>query len=123
MSGRVLLRRYSHSFKQHVVSLIESGELSIEQVRKRYDIRGSTTIQRWLKHFGRTHLLPQMVRIQMPDEIDRIKQLEREKQALESALAQSQMKILTLESLLEQVEADDQIDVKKSTGRKPSRRS
>jgi transposase-like protein len=123
MSGRVVVRRYSYSFKQHVVTLIESGELSIEQVRKRYDIRGACTIQRWLKHFGQTHLLPQMVRIQMADEVDRIKQLEREKQALESALAQSQMKILTLESLLEQVEADYKIDVKKSTGRKPSRRS
>ena len=123
MSGRVLVRRYSHSFKQHVVSLIETGELSIEQVRKRYDIRGTSTIQRWLKHFGHTHLLPQMVRIQMPDEIDRIKQLEREKQALESALAQSQMKILTLESLIEQVETDYKIDVKKNTGPKPSRRS
>ncbi len=123
MSGRVIMRRYSHSFKQHVVGLLERGELSIEQVRKRYDIRGGSTIQRWLKHFGRPHLLPQMVRIQMPDEVDRIKRLEHEKQALESALAQSHMKILTLESLLEQVEADYKIDVKKNTGSKPSARS
>ena len=112
MSGRGQVRRYSLSFKQHVVSLIETSELSIEQIRKRYDIRGSCTIQQWIKKFGKSHLLPQMVRIQMPDEIDRIKQLEREKQALESALATSHMKILTLESLIGQVEEDYKIDVK-----------
>ena len=64
-----------------------------------------------------------MVRIQMPDEIDRIKQLTREKQALESALATSHMKILMLESLMDQVETDYKIDVKKNTGQKPSRLS
>ena len=123
MSGQVQVRRYSLSFKQYVVSLIETGELSIERIRKRYDIRGSCTIQHWIKQFGKPHLLPQMVRIQMPDEIDRIKQLEREKQALESALATSHMKILMLESLIDQVETEHKIDVKKSTGQKPSRLS
>ena len=40
----------------------------------------------------------------MPDERNRIKQLEQEKRALESALAQAQMKILFLESTVEVLE-------------------
>jgi hypothetical protein len=49
----------------------------------------------------------------MKDETDRLKQLEKEKEALESALAQAHLKIITLESLLEVAEEHQQKDLKK----------
>lgn len=116
MSEQRIIRRYSHSFKQHIIGLIESGQLTIEQTRQRYDIRGSSTIQGWLKSYGRYELLSRKVRIEMPDEVDQIKALKKENRTLESALAQSQVKILALEALIAEVEADLKIDIKKSTG-------
>jgi predicted RNase H-like nuclease (RuvC/YqgF family) len=57
-----------------------------------------------------------VVRIEMKGERDRIKELEKEKRELETALARSQLKILTLESLIESVEEHYKIDTKKNIG-------
>jgi hypothetical protein len=54
------------------------------------------------------------MRIEMPDERDRIKELEREKRALESALAKAHMKILFLESTVEALEEESGQRAKKS---------
>jgi predicted RNase H-like nuclease (RuvC/YqgF family) len=51
----------------------------------------------------------------MPDEASRVKQLEKEKQALESALAQAQLKIITLEATLEVIEENTRTAAKKKT--------
>ncbi len=47
----------------------------------------------------------------MKDEKDKFKELERQKQQLESALAQAHLKNLCLESLIECVEEHYQVDV------------
>lgn len=122
MSGQKSVIRYSAAFKQKVVSEIESGELTIAGAQKIYDIRGGQTIQLWLKKYGRNHLLNKVVRIEMKDEKDRIKALEREKKALESALAQTQLKLIATESLLECAEEYYGLDLeelKKNAGTKP----
>ena len=123
MSGQKIIKRYSAAFKQKVVSEIESGRFTISDARRAYGITGIGTIENWVKKLGKSHLLNKIVRIEMIDEKDRIKALEREKQALESALAQTQLKLLTLESLLETAEEYYGIDfseVKKNVGTKRS---
>jgi transposase-like protein len=71
------IKRYSIAFQKKVVSEIESGELSIEDACRLYDITGNDTIQKWIRKFGRNHLLNKVVRIEMKDEKDRVKQLEK----------------------------------------------
>ena len=56
----------------------------------------------------------------MRGEADRIKELEREKQKLEAALAQAHLKIITLESTIESAEEIYKIDLKKKSGTKAS---
>jgi transposase-like protein len=107
---------YSTAFKQKVISEIESGQHSIEQARKIYNIGGSSTISKWIKKFGKNHLLGKKVRIEMADEIDQIKKLQKEKAELESALVKAHLKILTLETIIESAEEDLGIELKKSTG-------
>ena len=51
----------------------------------------------------------------MPTERDRIKELEQEKRALESALAQAHMKIIVLESTVEVLEGKTGVRDKKKT--------
>ena len=111
---------YSTAFKQKVVSEVERGQLSIEQARKIYNIGGSSTISKWIKKFGKNHLLGKKVRIEMADEIDQVKKLQKEKAELESALAKAHLKILSLETIIESAEEDLGIELKKSTGTKQS---
>jgi transposase-like protein len=114
--------RYSTAFKQKVVSEIETGQITIAEARRIYDITGGNTINDWLKKFGKNHLLCKVVRVQMRNEKDKIKELERQKRELESALAQSHLKSICLESLVECVEEHYGIDVKKTFGHKASKK-
>jgi len=109
-------KRYSLAFKQKVVSEIESGKFSLSQVRRIYDIGGGNTVYNWLRKLGKGHLIEKIVRIEMKDEKDKLKELQQKNQQLESALAQTQLKLLMYEALIESVETHYQIDVKKTFG-------
>jgi len=112
--------RYSISFKQKVVKEVESG-LGIEEARRRYGIKGSHTIQQWLKKFGKNHLLNKIVRIEMRGEKDRIKELESEVKKLKIALADATLAKGALETLIEIVNEHYHTDVKKNLGQQPSK--
>lgn len=112
--------RYSLAFKQKVVSEIETGKLAINEAQKLYDIKGGSTIQNWLKKLGKPHLLNKVIHIKMKDEKDKIKELEKQKKELESALAQAHLKIITLESSLRVLEEKSTERLKKRTGIKSS---
>jgi hypothetical protein len=89
--------------------------LSLAQARKVYGISGGETVTRWLRQIGKNHLRAQIVRVEVTDETSHVRQLEKEKQRLESALAQAHLKILTLESTLEVLEEKSGMSVKKKT--------
>ena len=112
--------RYSEAFKLHVVSEIDSGHLTIYSARRRYGIRGGETVQKWLRSYGKDHLLGRVVRVERPEEKDRIKELEARVRELESTLAQSQVKLFAYESLIEVAEEHYDADFKKNFGAKQS---
>ena len=112
--------RYSESFKLHVISEIESGHLTIYGARRRYGIRGGETIQKWLRSYGKNHLLGKVLRVESPEEKDRIKELEAKVRELESALAHSQVKLFAYESLVDVAEKHYKADFKKNFGVKRS---
>ena len=107
--------RYSSSFKQQVVRELESGA-GIEELRKRYKFGGGTTIQGWLRKFGKNHLLNKVVRIETMEERDRLKQLEAENKKLKMALADSLMAQRCLEVLIEEANKEYKTDIKKNFG-------
>jgi len=123
MSERGITYKYSTAFKQKVISEIESGKLTIAEARKIYDIKSSPTIYEWLRKYGKNHLIKKVVRVEMKDEKDKLKELERQKRELESALAQSHLKNLCLEALIECVEERYEVDVKKTFGQKVQKKS
>ncbi|HTG54973.1 MAG TPA: transposase [Niabella sp.] len=111
--------RYSISFKQKVVKEVESG-LAIEAVRRRYDIGGGSTIQKWIRQFGKHHLLNKIVRVETRDEKDRVKELEAEVKKLKLALADSMLENRALETLIEIVDEHYDTDVKKNFAQQSS---
>lgn len=113
--------RYSISFKQKVVNEIEQEGLSIVDARRRYDIRGGQTIQQWLRSFGKNHLLNKVIRVEMKDEKDRLKELEAENQRLKALLGKAAMEKDVLETLIDVVNKHYQTDVKKNLGPQSSK--
>ena len=81
MSDRGFMYKYSTAFKQKVISEIESGKLTIAEARRIYDIKSQQTIYEWLRKYGKNHLIKKIVRVEMKDEKDKLKELERQKQS------------------------------------------
>ncbi len=109
-----ITKQYSISFKQKVISEIESGKLTKEGARKLYGIGGGSVINGWIKKFGKMNLLNKVVRIELTEEITKLKQLEKEKKELESALAQAHLKLIVYESIIEVAEEEYGVDLKKN---------
>ncbi len=108
--------RYSLSFKHQVVREIEENGLGIESVRRKYGIKGGSTIQKWLRKFGKTHLLNQIIRVETMEEKDRVKELEAEVKKLKLALADSMLAQRCLEVLIEEANKEYKTDLKKNFG-------
>lgn len=87
--GRKETVRYSDCFKLSIVEEIERNGLSIENCRRKYGIGGSTTIQKWLKKYGKDHLLNKIVRVETIDEIGELQALKKELKALKEAFAET----------------------------------
>ena len=85
------IRQYSISFRRQVVGDLESGRFdSIESARRHYGIGGGNTIQKWLRKYGKNHLLPKVVIVQKPDEKNQIRELKQQVSQLQCALGQTQ---------------------------------
>ena len=109
-----VLHRYSTAFKQAVVADVTSGQYTVLEAARIHDLKFQL-IYRWLKQYGGPGSQTRIVRIEMPGEHNRILELEKEKQALEKALAQAQLKIMTLEATLEVLEERTGQRIKKKT--------
>jgi transposase len=113
--------RYSISFKQKVVREIEDEGLGIMEASRRYGIKGGATVQRWIRQFGKNHLLNKIVRVEVKGEKDRVKELEAEIKKLKIALADATMEKHALETLVDIVNEHYHTDVKKNLGQQSSK--
>lgn len=94
--------RYGEAFKRQVVEQIETGKLrNIADANRTYGIRGAVTVKNWLKRYGSGKCFPKQIKIMSLNEIDENKELKKRVRALESALADTQMRNLLNESYLE----------------------
>lgn len=66
--------KYDNQFKGTVLSLLESGQIaSIEEARRKFNIGGSMTIQKWMKQLNRLDLLPTLKIRRLKDEMGSLK--------------------------------------------------
>lgn len=100
MQERVVFR-YSECFKREVVGSLEGGRFaSVYAAQAHFGIKGASTIGKWLKRYGRQDLLAKVVRVEKPEEADRIKDLQKQVAQLQRALGQTQAQNLLHEELL-----------------------
>lgn len=115
MGEKRITYKYSMGFKRKVVEEIERGKISsVYEARRIYDIKGTGTIYRWIRKLGKNELIGKVVRVEMKEEKDKLKELEKEKRMLEKALAQERVKVIALESLIEVAEEHYGVDFKKN---------
>jgi transposase-like protein len=111
--------RYSLSFKRQIVQEVEQGA-SKGSVRKKYGIRGGETINKWLRKFGKHHLINQTIRVETMEEKDRVKALEKEVQRLKMALADAFLAQRSLETVIDEANKLYGTDLKKNFGESAS---
>lgn len=113
-----VIKRYSISFKKHLVGEYESGT-SLSGLERRYGI-SRASLKKWISQYARAGLRHRLMHIQKPEEQNRIRELEARVAALEKALAQSQLDKVMLETIIEVAEEEEGIVFKKNIERKSS---
>lgn len=114
MEGRVQYR-YSNAFKRKVIKEIEAGKYTAGEAARVYGIGGKTTLYNWLRSFGKNRLIGKVVKVQMKDEVDKMKTLENRIRLLEKALADKEIEAVAWKSLLEVAEEHYGEDFKKNS--------
>jgi transposase len=107
-----LSRRYSNCFKLQVIEEIEKRGLSIEACRRKYDIGGKETIQKWLRKFGKTHLINRGIRMEKKD-LEELKRLRAENRALKEAYAELALNHKCSEKVIEVADELFNLNLKK----------
>jgi transposase len=107
------IKRYSESFRRQVVTEYESGT-GITSLQKKYGINGGMTIQSWIKKYAKAGFRHELVHIQTAEEVNRVKELEKQVRDLEQALGKVTLEKLKLESILEELGEGQAEEVKKN---------
>jgi transcriptional regulator NrdR family protein len=101
-----------------VVEEVESGLISIVGAQKLYGIPGNATISEWIQKYGINQKIERTVYVMSSDEERELIRLRKENRRLEKALEDKEIKVLALESLVELIEEEYHVDVKKNFGSK-----
>ena len=84
--------RYSEALKLQVVRELESGRFgSPFEAGRAYGIKGPGTVGRWVRQYGRDHLLRKVVRVLKADEQTEVRALRQRVRELERALADAHL--------------------------------
>lgn len=107
------VRHYSDDFKREIVSVFESGKLSVLQLEKLYGISNSL-IYNWIYKFSTFNEKGFRVVEMKESNIDKLKHLEQKIKELEQIVGQKQIKIDYLEKMIDIAKEDLSIDIKKN---------
>lgn len=94
------VRRYSESFKLKILAELAKGNHSKRQIGLTYGVQ-SSTINEWIKKYGRKDLMNTRATVQTEDEITRIKALQKELKQLKELLIKKDLDKLVNDTYLE----------------------
>jgi transposase len=84
--------RYSEAFKMQVVRELEQGRFkSPWEAGRAYGVKSTDTVARWVRQFGKNHLLGKLVRVMKANEETEVKALRKRVRELERALADAHL--------------------------------
>jgi len=84
--------RYSKAFKMQCVGEVESGKASASAVQRKYRMKGTDTVIRWVRQFG-SGRYGKVVRVEKAGEVNEAAQLRRDLRRVKEALADMHMEL------------------------------
>ena len=83
---------YSEAFKLQVVREVEEGKhASCWAASQAYAIGGAVTVQRWVREYGKGHLVRKVMRVETPDERSELRKMKDRVRELEKALVDAHL--------------------------------
>lgn len=107
---------YSESFKMTVVAEVISGQISQNAAQKKYGIGGHCTISKWIKKYGTNKEIKKILKVRMPHDKLKIKELKTRVHQLEHLVSDLQLEKKALDKLIELAEREYKISIKKNSG-------
>jgi transposase-like protein len=121
-NGKITVIRYSEAFKLAMVRELEREGQTFESVRRKYGIRGSATVQLWVRKYGNGSR-GKVIRVEKPDEIDQKKQMQERVRVLERTIGTLHVELALerayLEIACERAGIADVAGFKKKAGGRP----
>jgi len=118
--------RYSQGFKMQCVREVEAGRSSAEAVRRKYQIKGTDTVLRWVRQLG-SGRYGKIIRVEQAHEVNETAQLRSELRRVKEALADTHMELALEQAFLAVAceELDQSLEgfKKKHAGGRRTRRS
>jgi transposase-like protein len=84
--------RYSKAFKMQCVAEVESGKASASAVQRKYRMKGTDTVIRWVRQFG-SGRYGKVVRVEKAGEVNEAAQLRQDLRRVKEALADSHLEL------------------------------
>jgi|SRR5579871_1240526 len=118
--------RYSKAFKMQCVREVETGKSCAFKVQRKYRIKGSATVMRWVRQFGGGQY-GKIIRVEKADEVNEAGQLRSELRRVKEALADTHMELALEQAFLvvacEEMDQSVEDFKKKHAGGRRTRRS
>ncbi len=108
---KIATKCYSQAFK------LQAGA-SVAELRRKYGITGSQTIQTWVQKYAREAYRNKVVRIQKTEEYLALKMMKKRLSEMESALAERVLENRMLKATIKAADKALKIDLKKNYGKK-----
>jgi len=84
--------RYSNAFKMQAVREVETGEMCALAVQRKYSIKGSGTVTRWVRQFG-SGKYGKVIRVEKAGEVNEAARLRSQLRRAKAALADAHMEL------------------------------
>lgn len=84
--------RYSKAFKMQCVQEVEGGKSCAHEVQRKYGLKGSNTVLRWVRQFG-SGKYGKVIRVEKADEVTEAARLRGELRRAKEALADAHMEL------------------------------
>jgi transposase-like protein len=118
--------RYSKAFKMQCVAEVESGKLSATAVQRKYRMKGTDTVMRWVRQFG-SGRYGKVIRVEKAGEVNEAARLRQELRRVKEALADTHMELALEQAYLlvacEEMNQSPEAFKKKHAGGRRTRRS
>lgn len=113
-------RDYSYTFKLSVVKEVETGQIGIKAVARKYGIQSHSTVTNWLRKYGnfdwenKTYLtLPKTSEQKLLELEQKVRLLEKQKSSLEKQIETADKKVILFDMMIDIAEEEFKIPIRK----------